>query len=292
MRKKTIAVFMLMTLIAILVACGNNKEEQVMQDSSQTEILESEGVQSEIMEAEISKEKIDEAEKVEGEKEYVEQRDIFVCKDIDIGNGEEIDMNNKENILGPFIFTESIDIYSYFLTYAGYTKPNIEIHSVGKVGDWIFVPFAQSSFLVKADDFDRVAVLKDEEEIPNNQSAISTQPVNENPDENEPSTDNSIVEKPIEEVPVSNKYTPEEAVAVWSGILNENGMIYDPSIKEFASWGTGWIYLEKGMPEEAAQQDLLGYAYGDGVGNSATRYYYEITGYDEDMVYLTRWSCS
>jgi uncharacterized lipoprotein YehR (DUF1307 family) len=91
-------------------------------------------------------------------------------------------------------------------------------------------------------------------------------------------------------IEVDDKYTPEEAVAVWRGILEANGMTWDPSIKDWASWGTGWLELKKGKPEEAAQMDLKGYAYGDGAGNSSTRYYIEVTGYDDNKVYMTRWS--
>lgn len=40
------------------------------------------------------------------------------------------------------------------------TKPNIKIDDVWKVDEWIVVPFAQSSFLVKEEDFNRVATLK------------------------------------------------------------------------------------------------------------------------------------
>jgi hypothetical protein len=49
------------------------------------------------------------------------------------------------------------------------------------------------------------------------------------------------------------------------------------------------MYLKKGYAEEAAQRELAGLAYGDGAGNSRTRYYYEINSYDGDKVYYTAW---
>jgi hypothetical protein len=88
----------------------------------------------------------------------------------------------------------------------------------------------------------------------------------------------------------NDKYTPEEAAAVYRSILESNGMTWDPSIKDWASWGTGFMYLKKGEPEASAQRSLEGYAYGDGQGNSSTRYYFEITSSDENKVYVKEWS--
>jgi hypothetical protein len=113
---------------------------------------------------------------------------------------------------------------------------------------------------------------------------------NKTPSSASNSTPTNEVETQV--VEVSDKYTPEEAVAVWRSILEANGMTWDPSIKEFASWGTGWLELKKGKPEEAAQMDLEGYAYGDGGGHPKTKYYIEVTSYDDNKVYMTSWSCS
>jgi hypothetical protein len=91
----------------------------------------------------------------------------------------------------------------------------------------------------------------------------------------------------------NDKYTPDEAVAIYRSILESNGMTWDPSLpNDGASWGTGWIELKKGKPEEAAQMDLEGYAYGDGGGRSKTRYYIEVTSYDDNRIYITGWSAS
>jgi hypothetical protein len=112
-------------------------------------------------------------------------------------------------------------------------------------------------------------------------------------DDNSTNNSNTSATSEVETqvVEVSDKYTPEEAVAIWRGILEANGMTWDPSLpSDGASWGTGWLELKKGKPEEAAQMDLKGYAYGDGAGNSSTRYYIEVTGYDDNKVYMTSWS--
>jgi hypothetical protein len=87
------------------------------------------------------------------------------------------------------------------------------------------------------------------------------------------------------------KYTAEEAMAVYRSILEENGMIWDPSIKEFSSWGTGFMEYYKGYPEESAQRALEGFAYGDGVGDSDTRFYFEVTSTSKFYIYFTEWSC-
>lgn len=43
-------------------------------------------------------------------------------------------------------------------------KKSIKVDIIRRIRDWIFVPFAKSSFLVKAEDFDRVVVLKEKTE--------------------------------------------------------------------------------------------------------------------------------
>ena len=165
MKKKILSIFIMIGLVASLAACGNNGKET---ETASTEVVQKDALEEAAEEPVASgnreseeKSKEETVSDVKGEAEYTEQRDIFVVKQIDTGDGSEIDLSKQETISGPFVFTESIDIYSYFFTYAGYTKPDIEVHSVGKIGDWIFVPFAQSAFLVKTEDFDRVAVLKD-----------------------------------------------------------------------------------------------------------------------------------
>ena len=257
MKRNFIAILITVILLVSFVGCGSGKEEeQTMQDSAQTDTSESESVQFGNMEKDISEEspEVSASGDINGENEYIEQRDIFVCSKIDIGDGTEIDFSNQESISGPFVFTESIDIYSYFLTYAGYTKPNIEIHSVGKVGDWIFVPFAQSSFLVKADDFDRVAVLQDKgEEFVAVQDTTDTLPTEKDMQAVREPVAETTVEAPVQ---ISDKYTPEEAVSIYRSLMEAGGMTWDPSLKDVTSWGTGWIYLEKGQPEWLAETNL------------------------------------
>ena len=97
-------------------------------------------------------------------------------------------------------------------------------------------------------------------------------------------------ETPVEAAPSSNKYTPEEAVAVYRSLMEAGGMTWNPSIKNVTSWGTGWIYLEKGQPEWCASTNLESAAMGDSAGRSWTKYYLEVTGSDENAVYVTEWT--
>ena len=72
--------------------------------------------------------------------------------------------------------------------------------------------------------------------------------------------------------------------------MEAGGMTWDPSLKDVTSWGKGWIYLEKGQPEWLAETNLKSAAMGDSAGRSWTKYYLEVTGSDENAVYITEWT--
>ncbi|MCI8801235.1 MAG: hypothetical protein HFH88_15700 [Lachnospiraceae bacterium] len=127
--------------------------------------------------------------------------------------------------------------------------------------------------------------------------------------------DDEPVEVPVDdkpaEAPVSDKYTPEEAIAVYRSLMEAGGITWDPSLKgnwdetigkypiedwnlhmdgyNGCSWGTGWIYLEKGQPEWCAETDLESFAIGNSGGISWTKYYLEVTGSDDECVNITAW---
>nr|WP_300816007.1 DUF5050 domain-containing protein [uncultured Acetatifactor sp.] len=120
------------------------------------------------------------------------------------------------------------------------------------------------------------------------------------------------VEIIVEEPTAGDRYTPEEAIAIYRSLMEAGGMTWNPSLKgnwdetiglypiedwylhmdnyNGTSWGTGFIYLDKGMPEWAAGTDLESCAIGDGVGNPWTSYYIEVTGADAECVYIVMWS--
>ena len=151
------------------------------------------------------------------------------------------------------------------------------------------------SILVKAEDFDRAAVLKDRGSEHEDVQDVAELPevIREGAAAEEPAEKIPTAEVPVAETPVpvqSNKYTPEEAIAVYRSAMEAGGMTWDPSIKDVTSWGTGWIYLEKGQPEWCASTNLESAAMGDSAGRSWTKYYLEVTGSDENAVYVTEWT--
>ena len=110
----------------------------------------------------------------------------------------------------------------------------------------------------------------------------------EQPTNSEPKVEET---QPQEQPTTSNKYTPEEAIAYYRSQVEAQGMQWDPSIKEEASWGTGWIPLSKDeLNANYIANTMAGYNYGDGVGNPDRRYYLEVTGSDENYVYVTIWN--
>ncbi len=262
MRKKILSVILTVGLTASLIGCGSSNEEKA-DTSTKAESVTSENVESEpvaemeeIAEIELAEEK--EAEISYNADDYEEQKDIFMVKQIDTGDGTEIDFTNQEIIDGPFNLGESIDIYSFFFTYAGYTKPNIKVDYVGKVDEWLVVPFAQSSFLVKEEDFDKVAVLeaKTENAINEDNANAETESAStgqaKTPSQNEGS-DNSEEEvapasntAPQEGTPAPavTTYSEEEVISIFRSTLESNGIQWYPSVypdsEAGPSGGMGW----------------------------------------------------
>lgn len=111
----------------------------------------------------------------------------------------------------------------------------------------------------------------------------------EQPANSEPKVEET---QPQEQPTTSNKYTPEEAVAYYRSQIEAQGMQWDPSIKEYGGrCGNGWIPLSKDeLNSSFIANDMASYNMGDGVGNPYTRYYIEITGSDEDYVYINGWT--
>ena len=110
----------------------------------------------------------------------------------------------------------------------------------------------------------------------------------EQPANNEPKVEET---QPQEQPTTSNKYTPEEAIAYYRSQVEAQGMQWDPSIKDVVSWGTGWIPLSKDeLNSDYIANDMASYNMGDSVGNPYTRYYIEVTGSDENYVYVTEWN--
>lgn len=233
--------------------------------------------------------------------DFEEQKDIFIVKHIDTGDGTEIDFSNQEIINGPFTLGESVDIYSFYFTYAGYTKPNIKIDDVWKVDEWIVVPFAQSSFLVKEEDFNRVATLKEKksstaEEAVNAESESVAMEQNTAPQEKTSGETASVPEPvaPQEETPAPapvTTYSEAEVISIFRSTLESNGIQWYPNVfpnsEAGPSGGMGW-----GI-EDISMTDPYGDAAGtvEGLQFGGDKYYYiESQGSSNGYVHLKLYS--
>ena len=121
----------------------------------------------------------------------------------------------------------------------------------------------------------------------NNTSNIAKQ---EQPTNSEPKVEET---QPQEQPTTSNKYTPEEAIAYYRSQVEAQGMQWDPSIKEYGGrCGNGWIPLSKDeLNSDYIANTMAGYNYGSGDGTPHRTYYLEVTGSDENYVYVTIWNC-
>lgn len=304
----------LLLAVAFLMGCGNVMKDVITEnteiaegtesvESTQVEAFQTEGVENKHMEgSEITESDANLSE----EMIYTEQGNLYLIEDVQYNPENEIDMNALEADGSKYKLVSSVNIYHIDKSLAGYTKENFLVRVVASDDEWSYCNLDAESenYLVKTDELMEAISEQDKkmliaasatptptpaEKINTETPPVASVPVASESVESTPAPEPSAVEQPAAEE--SDKYTPEEAIAVWKAILDENGMIYDPSIKEFASWGTGIMALDKGYPEQTAQQNLEGMEYGDGVGTSYTRYYFEVTGSDENYVYTTAWVC-
>lgn len=264
MKKKILSVILAIGLIASIAGCGNeekveeirNTDIKVEAESSEAETEEKES--ADMPESNVMPDGNAETEASYNPDDLEEEKDIFVVKHIDTGDGTEIDFTNQEIIDGPFTLGDSIDIYSFYFTYAGYTKPNIKIDGVWKVDDWIVVPFAQSSFLVKAEDFNRVATLKEtsdntaNEDLANvaREAASKEQANGSSQNAGSVNTANEVAPAPETEAeaqasaPAATMYSEEEVISIFRSTLESNGIQWYPSVypnsEAGPSGGMGW----------------------------------------------------
>ena len=294
MMKRTVEIILAIGILASFMGCGNNSSEGMDVEVASIETVETEAEETEVQDV-VTKEINVSASAEVNEYTYIEQTDIFMVDHIDSGDGTQIDWDSMEKVLNRYRLPESVDIYSYFGTYAGYTKPDIEVTESARNSEWVAVGFKEYGFLVKTEDFERVAVVKENEREETASVPIADEvvPVVEGKAASVKAEKEPVAEPPVVETPVveeSTKYTVEETVEIYKNTILAGGINWNPSIKEFASWGTGFI--DRNNPEAVAYAELEGMAYGDGAGNSNTQYYFEVTGSDENYVYVTVWACS
>lgn len=307
MKKNLLAVMIIMALV--LAGCGkdtspakSNTESSVKAEATISESLES------TEKAEANKdEEIPDGE-IAGNKDVLNLKEyeyVFEDRDIDKDGGIEIHYESfSPSDIVSYYLKESVDLYIDNGKCIGYTKPDVEISVISENEDWYLINVDGNDRYAKIDDVKAVGFPGSRKEYLDSQqeTARETEPAGTVTQTNETSqfvasdTESSVSETPkqdaVAEVPAptqSNKYTPEEAIAVYRSAMEGGGIAWNPNLKGVTSWGTGWIYLEKGQPEWCASTDLESFAMGDSGGNPWTEYYLEVTSSDESAVYITAW---
>lgn len=309
-KKNLLGIVMIMVS---LIGCGNIAEDTFTEnvENTQVESIETTPIESIDMESsDVNEPAIDEIV-------YTEKGNLFLLENVVHNTDTDIDMNALVPAGRNFELVKSITIYHTDAAVAGYTKEDFLVRVVTSNAEWSYCDFGATTenYLVKTDELLSAISDKDMEMLiaasatptpapvqiaesakPETSAAetpkVETPKVESTPAVSKPVMDIPVVATPVEEQPVvveSDKYTPEEAISIYRSIMESNGITWDPSIKEFASWGTGFMYLDKGYPEWAASTDLEACAMGDTVGNPVTLYYLEVTGSDENCVYITGW---
>lgn len=316
MKNKNILALVLVLCISLsMMGCGKTNTKDNTENVVATEIQDTENVQ--------------ETEKNE-EPKYTEYETYFLEEGVD-SEGNQYDMNTMKPSDKKYTLTKSVDLYYLNEKKCGYTKENIDIQIITSNDDYCYVNLEHKYFLMKTKDVEDAKLVDENEEVETNtqdkeseqtsntttkettkkdtstkKDTTSTKNESANTNNNtsnnntsntakqeQPTNSEPKVEKtqPQEQPTTSNKYTPEEAIAYYRSQIEAQGMQWDPSIKEEASWGTGWIPLSKDeLNASYIANDMASYNMGDGVGNPYRRYYIEITGSDENYVYVTEWN--
>lgn len=308
MKKNLLAVMIIMTMV--LAGCGkdtstamNHTEPAVETDTTVFDNIESTETEETNGDKEIPEGEIDSNKNALNLKEYE-----YVFEDRDIDKNGEIAIHyenfNPSDIVSYYL-KESVDLYIDNGKCIGYTKPDVEISVISENGEWYLINVDGNDRYAKIDDMKAVGFPGSKKDYLRSQQETAKEIESEDIVAQDNEISQSVVsetESPVSETPKqdavaessalaqSNKYTPEEAIAVYRSAMEAGGMTWDPSLKNGGSWGTGWIYLDKGQPEWCATTNLESAAMGDSVGHAWTRYYLEVTSSDENAVYITEWA--
>ena len=309
-RKKLLAVVM----IAVMMSggCGNKNAEEATTDtnvvnssvSEEEQIKENETEETQSFTS-VKEEILAKAETTDIDSLIVEKTDdeldlkqyLFSYEDrtMDKNTAEQLFyldwfMDDSASDAESFITTDKVDLYNINGIRVGYTLKDAWLETFGECNGWYFFYLDGNQRFARVEDVKANSITREQakaEEEANKQeepTAKTEAPVEQ------PVVDSPTVTEPIEQPVESDKYTPEEAIAVYRSLMEAGGMVWSPEIKDVTSWGTGWIYLEKGQPEYTAESNLESAAIGGHGGNSWTKYYLEVTGSDEDAVYITEWT--
>ncbi len=289
-------------LIAIITisGCANTKEANSIETESS--IIEDMNVEKTKT---ISKETVDSEtpspEKKDIDSMIIEKTDEELnLKTYNYSVEDRTVCDDGDDIFGPVIFdytdlayvtTAKVPIYASNGVKMGYVKENVDIIALGTYENWCKFDLDGENKYARLSDIEANAITMSERdaiiEEANRQEEFTVKV--ENPVENVPVEQPVVETHPEPEAPDSDKYTPDEAVAVYRSLMEAGGITWNPALKDVSSWGTGWIELQKGMPEWCAETNLESFAIGSHGGNSWTEFYFEVTGSDEDSVYITEW---
>ncbi|MCI8381834.1 MAG: hypothetical protein HFI07_08585 [Lachnospiraceae bacterium] len=302
MKRKRIYAILMVAIMALTSGCGNtedtNKTDASVAESSTSETMETGKVgvaEKETAESESSVSESDDIDSKITEKDDSE----LDLKGYYYGMEDRTVCNNGENIFGSVIYngtdftgyvtTSKVPIYAENDVKMGYVKEGVDIIISGGYVGWCQFDLDGENRYARLSDIEANSIIMDERdamvaaEEANKQEQASARGETPVP----PEQSEQIV--PVETEPVeSDKYTPEEAIAVYRGLMEAGGITWSPEIKDVVSWGTGWLYLDKGQPESAAGSSLESFAIG---GHSWTKFYIEVTGSDDECVYYTMWVC-
>lgn len=309
--KKILAILMVVTMVMV-GGCGNqtetNEDTKDVIAEANTEIAEvddTETIEKDVA-AEVSTDvnAMQEFDPVITEKDdselhlkdyhgYLEDKSL--CTD------EDVFSNGTFEFVDDIYFktTEKVPMYAANGIRTGYIDEDVDFSVIATCEDWCY-------FYVGMDNAKRYARLSDleansltlaevdairaEKEAQAKADAeAGRQQVQAELVEDVSLQDTPPAAEPVETPAESNKYTPEEAMADYRSIVEGGGMTWDPSLKGVSSWGTGFFYLDKDYIQWAGETNLESFAMGDSAGNPCTRFYFEITGSDDECVYFTEW---
>ena len=305
----------------LLAGCGTNTNNNIEEtETIQTSSSDLSVVDTEVQDTESGKEQ---------ELKLKEYDYSFEDRSISIIGTPILDSSTFQEDIQEIHLKDSVDLYIDENLKVGYTKPDIDIYILGKTDGWYSLQVGDKRRFAKMDEVDKsieqsnessdsneesktqessstsettkkdTSTTKKETTSSKNESSNTNTNTNTNSNSNntskgeQPTNSEPVAqEQPKEEPATSNKYTPEEAVAYYRSQVEAQGMKWDPSIKEFASWGTGWIPLSKDeLNASYIANEMAGFNYGSGDGTPNRTYYLEVTSSDSDYVYITGWVC-
>lgn len=301
----------IMVAIMVLTACGNTKEvNNIDTETKESNISEdinsnkTEAVSEKTVESEIALEDTTDVNSMITERDdselnlksyHYSMEDRTVCDEgEDVFSSVMFDESNSTN----YVTTGKVPIYAQNGIRIGYANEDVDIIVMGTYGDWCRFYLDKDMRYARLSDIEANAITMDERdaivEEANKQAETSVKaetpvditsvepPVVDN-------TDTPVAPEPVEEPTTSDKYTPEEAMAVYRSLMEAGGITWNPALKDGGSWGTGFMYFDKGYPEWAASSSLESFAIGNHRGASWTEFYFEVTGSDDECVYYTMW---